>query len=65
MGYVKKMIFTASAIALFIIALLFVTPGAVFSRDVIAFIGEVSGNVIVVKSNPGEEIPAEIGYCSQ
>ncbi len=61
MEYVKKMIFTASAITLFITALLFVTPAAVFSQDVVAFIGEVSGEVIIVKSNPGEEIPAEIG----
>jgi hypothetical protein len=46
---------------LFAAAWLLVIPAAVFSQDVVAYIGEVSGEVTVVKANPGEEIPAEIG----
>jgi hypothetical protein len=56
MIYIKKgMLFILAA------AWLFVIPAAVFSQDVVAYIGEVSGDVTIVKANPGEEIKAEIG----
>ena len=56
MIYIKKgMLFIIAA------AWMFIIPAAVFSQDVVAYIGEVSGDVTIVKANPGEEIRAEVG----
>ena len=56
MIYIKKRFFIILAAAW-----LFIIPAAVFSQNVVAYIGEVSGKVIIVTTDSKKEIPAEIG----
>ena len=56
MIYIKKRFFIILAAAW-----LFIIPAAVFSQDVVAYIGEVSGKVIIVTTDSKKEILAEIG----
>ncbi len=52
----KKVVFLCA----FVIAMLFL-PAAVLAQDAIAYIGEVGGNVQIIKSNPGTEVAATLG----
>ena len=56
MIYIKKGI-----VILLAAAWILIIPAALFSQDVVAYIGEVSGKVTVVKADTGDQIPAEIG----
>jgi len=52
----KKVFFLC---VVFIMVLFF--PAAVFAKDAIAYIGEVGGDVRIIKGNPGTEVTAKLG----
>jgi len=57
MASIKK----GSFILFLVIVTAFLLPAALFAGDVIAYIGEVGGEVKVIKANPGKELSAKLG----
>jgi len=57
MVFIKK----RSFFILPVIIAVFILPVALFAQDVIAYLGEVGGEVYVIKSNPDKEVKAEPG----
>ncbi len=52
----KKIAFLCAVV----IVILFL-PAALFAQDTIAFLGEVGGNVKIIKANPGTDVAAKLG----
>ena len=57
MVFIKK----RSFFILPVIIAVFILPITLFAQDVIAYLGEVGGEVYVIKSNPDKEVKAEPG----